>query len=99
MQAVMMTRMTFGVQRLERPATEIERRLIVSNDDTCVINRQNLTVELVETFLTVHGLRAGDQPRRIGHVSCPTRMYHGARIGQGLHQQSGAAGVIEVHVG
>ena len=95
----MMTRVTFGMQCLQRPATEFERRLVVGDDDTRLIDREYLAVQLIETIFAVHGLRTGNQFGRIGHVSSPTRMYHGARIGQRLHQQAGTTRVIQVDVG
>ncbi len=94
----MMFRMTFGVQRLQRPAIEVKPLFIVADLDPVLVDRLDDPVHLARPFLAVDGLRAGNEPCGVDHVSCGSRVAHASRIRQRLHQRSGTAGMIEMHV-
>jgi hypothetical protein len=61
--------------------------------------RQQLAVVAREFLLAVHRGGTGHQPLRIDHVRRRARVRDQLRVGQLLHQQARATGVVEVGMG
>src|SRR6516165_6834500 len=96
---VVMLRMTWGVDELER--TPPEHDALAVSDCVYALGRdgQQLPIHATEALLTVHRLRAGDELCGVDHVRCTARMQQYAGTGQFAYQPAGTTGMIEVHVG
>ncbi len=77
---------------------EIDDVVVAGRVDTRGIDRHQRAVAALDFFLAVNGRRAGDELARVDHVPSTARMNDGAGVRQFLHQRTGAAGVIEMHV-
>ena len=76
MQAVVMACVPFGMQGAHLPAAQRELIVITVTclDDTLRVDGHDVAVEFESLLPAVHGLRSGDQFRRVGHVGSAARM-------------------------
>ena len=97
-QTIMVPRVTFREQEPELATGQRHRLAVVDDEHTLLGDRQDLAVHLRVSFRPVHRARPADQLLRVDHVRGAARMQYGLRVGQLVHQQAGAAGMIEVYV-
>ena len=82
-----------------RPLPDRQAVAVLHHDHAFLGHRRQRAVHGVELLVAVHRPCAGLQPRWVDHVPGAAWVHQELRLGQLLHQQPRAAGVIEMNVG
>lgn len=91
--------MSGRVEEPERPAGEVEHHSVRGLNDPVGRYADRIAIRALDLGLAVDRARAGHQPRRVHQVRRSARMHDEARPWQLRKQQSGPAGMVEVHMG
>ena len=94
----MVTRMTRSVDEMQRAFADLQAATVLHDPHAIFGNGLQGAVLGLVFLVTVDRPRAGLETRGIDHVTGAARMHDQRRIGQALHQPTGAPGMIEVHV-
>lgn len=97
--AVVVQRVARRVQQDQLAAGQIDAVAVFGHHHTLLRNRLDATIAARDLLGTINGGGTGNQPGRIDHVRRAARVQHRLCVRQLLHQQAGAAGVVQVHVG
>ncbi len=96
--AVMVQCVARGVQQHQLAAGQVDTVAVLGHHHTMFGNGLDTTIAARDFLGTVHRRGTGNQPGRVDHVRRTARVQHCLCVGQLLHQQAGAAGVVQVHV-
>ena len=92
----MVTGMAGSVPADQGPARQLEGKPFPGSDDPVGRHGRRFAIQPVRFRRAVDGPHGGKQFSRVRHVRHPAWMHHQARIRESLHQDSGAASVIEM---
>ncbi|MNM76312.1 hypothetical protein D3C81_881330 [compost metagenome] len=94
-----MTRVPRGVDAQQFTSGQQNAMTILGHHHTLGRHRHDLSVTARDFRFAVHRSGAGNQPGRVDHVLRAARVHHQPGVGQLLHQRTGAACMIQMHMG
>lgn len=97
-QHIVVPGMALCIDRLQLAPVELQPLFVIRDQDSLLVYRHYGAVGLGRLFLAINGLCSGNELSRIDHVPCAIGMNDTARVRQMLHQLTGSARMIQVHV-